>query len=257
MEQHWNLSSHASPTSAINPALEGSTGCRAATLCRILLWLWVPRHPGPGERPSYLVCNFSSPQYHSSLVCKACGRKGERTRTDISEAAVACGNHRTIQAGRDLRRSLVQPLLRAWSATTYDEVAQSFRMCNARSASPFCMLSRKQFTLSFLTRGNKAEMRSFLSPALFREMQTLGGCPASHSLKSKTLACAPRDPLRQSPPPALQTILSGPCVDYGLHIPAFRRVSRCRSGMATAQFNKLIWNNQPTRRRQPGAHGRN
>lgn len=164
--------------------------------------------------------------------------------TEILEAAVVCSNHRIIQAGRDLGTFLVQPLLKAGSATTYDEVPQSFMMCNARSASLFCMFSRKHFTFSFLTRGKKAGM-SFLSSALFREMRTLDDCPASHSLRSKSLARAPTDPLRQSPSPALQKILSDPCVDYSLHVPAVRRVSRCRSGVATAQFNELADLEQP------------
>lgn len=119
MEQHWNLSSHASPISAINPALEGNTGWRATTPCRMLLWVWVPGHPRPGESPSFLACSSSSPQYHSSSVCKACGRKGERIGTEISKAAVACGNHTIIQAERDLRRSLVEPLLKAGSAVMW------------------------------------------------------------------------------------------------------------------------------------------
>lgn len=136
----------------------------------------------------------------------------------------------------------------------YEEVAQSFRTCNTRSASPFCMLSGKQFTL--LTRGNKSGLVSFLLSALFRETWPLGHCPAGHSLGSKTSVYALTDPLRQSPP-SLQKILSDLCMDYGLHILLSGGFSRCTSGVVTASFNELIRKNQPTRRRQPGAHNRN
>lgn len=137
----------------------------------------------------------------------------------------------------------------------YDEVAQNFRMCNVRSASPFCMLSRKQFTL--LTRGNKAGMRGLPSSALFRETWTLGGFPASHSLRSKTLAHAPIGPLKQSPPPALYRrsflvpVWITVCVlPLSGRLPDAKWHGHCL-------FNELIWNNQSTRRWQLGARGRN
>lgn len=95
--------SHGSP----KRALEGSTGWRTTTVWRIFLWLWVP---GAGENPLYLPWNSSSPQYHSISVCKTCGRKGEWTVPEISEAAGACSNHGIIKSGRDLRRSWMQVL---------------------------------------------------------------------------------------------------------------------------------------------------
>lgn len=49
---------------------------------------------------------------------------------------------------------------------------------------------------------------------------------------------------RQQSSSSLHSNFSTYALDYDLHIPALRRVSRFRNGEATPQFNQLKWSNQ-------------